>query len=154
MAKDLARAFGSLTGLEAATPEEMEAIDGIGPSLSASVTAWFADDRNRQLVDGLRQRGIDPVEESRDAGTDLPLTGTVFVITGSLGRSRREMKSLLEDLGAKVVGSVSGKTTHLLAGDGAGSKLTKAKDLGVEVLDEEALEDLVSRKGGAALWPM
>jgi len=76
------------------------------------------------------------------------------VVTGALSRSRREVKTRLEELGATVVGSVSSKTTHLLAGVDAGSKLAKATSLGVEILDEDGLEELMRQKGGDSLWPM
>jgi len=152
VAKQLAERFPSLDALSRAIPEEMEAIDGVGPSLSASVTGWFADARNRRLVDRLVARGVDPIEASAVAG-EQPLEGTTFVITGSLSRSRREVRERLELLGAKVSGSVSGKTTHLLAGPGGGSKLGKARDQGAEVLDEGGLDRLLREKGGEGLWP-
>jgi DNA ligase (NAD+) len=152
-ARELARRFPTLDDLMSADPEEVVAIDGIGPSLSASLTAWFADERNLALVDRLRRRGVDPVEEVAEADGLQPLAGTVFVVTGALGRPRREIKTRLEALGAKVAGSVSGKTTHLLAGSEAGSKLAKAKKLGVEILDESSLELFVRERGGERLWP-
>jgi len=82
------------------------------------------------------------------------LNGMVVVVTGTLSRSRREVKERLESLGAKIVGSVSQKTTHVLAGADAGSKLAKARSLGVEVVDEDALEGLIEEKGGDSLLPM
>ena len=77
-----------------------------------------------------------------------------IVVTGVLSRSRREVKARLEALGATVVGSVSSKTTHLLAGADAGSKLAKATSLGVEIVDEDGLDELMRQKGGESLWPM
>jgi len=154
LAKQLAQRFPTLEALAAATTEEMEAIDGVGSSLSASLTVWFADERNRTLIDRLRVRGIDPVDEGAEDQAKQPLTGMTFVVTGALSRSRREVKAGLEVLGAKVVGSVSSKTTHLLAGAEAGSKLAKAHSLGVEVVDEEGLEELLKERGGDRLWPM
>ena len=154
VAKQLARRFPSLPALAAARAEEIEAIDGVGPSLSSSLTKWFADDRNRGLIDRLRSRGIDPEEEEIDDTGEQPLTGMTVVVTGILSRSRREVKARLEGLGAKVVGSVSKKTTHLLAGTDAGGKVTKARSLGVDVVDEEALERLIEDRGGDGLWPM
>ncbi|MEE4272811.1 MAG: NAD-dependent DNA ligase LigA [Thermoanaerobaculales bacterium] len=152
VAKQLAERFPSLDALARATPDEMEAIDGIGPSLSASVRRWFADEQNRILIDRLIARGIDPSEGTDLAGEQL-LEGTTFVITGSLSRSRREVRERLEGLGAKVSGSVSGRTTHLLAGPGGGSKLGKARESGSEVLDEDDLDRLLREKGGDGLWP-
>ncbi len=77
-----------------------------------------------------------------------------FVVTGALSRPRREIQARLEALGAKVVGSVSSRTTHLLAGQEAGSKLEKARTLGVEVMTEDGLEELLHESGGETLWPM
>jgi len=153
-ARQLAARFPTLEALAAARPEELETIDGIGPSLSASLVGWFADDRNRSLIESLRSRGIDPEESQIDEAGIQPLTGMTVVITGALSRSRREVKARLEVLGATVVGSVSSKTTHLLAGVDAGSKLTKATGLGVEIVDEDDLEELMRQKGGDSLWPM
>lgn len=151
-ARQLARRFPTLEALAAAQSEQLEAIDGVGPSLSASVAGWFAEDRNQRLIHRLRSRGIDPEEiEIGDPGVQ-PLAGMTFVVTGVLSRSRREVKSRLEELGAAVIGSVSSKTTHLLAGENAGGKLTKATSLGVEIVDEDALEGLIVEKGGDSLW--
>ena len=82
------------------------------------------------------------------------MAGMTFVVTGTLSRSRREIQARLEALGAKVAGSVSSKTTHLLAGGGAGGKLAKARTLGVEVVDEDMLDELLEEIGGDPLWPM
>jgi DNA ligase (NAD+) len=137
-----------------ANPEELEAIDGVGPSLSTALAAWFADDRSRLLVDRLRARGIDPEEEGTDDKGEQPLRGTTFVVTGALSRSRREVKARLEALGARVAGSMSNNTTHLLVGLDAGGKLAKAERLGVEVVDEAGLQELLDERGGETLWPM
>ena len=153
-ARQLTQRFPTLEALAAARPEELETINGIGPSLSASLVGWFADDRNRSLIDGLRSRGIDPEKTRIDESGIQPLTGMIVVVTGVLSRSRREIKARLEALGATVVGSVSSKTTHLLAGVDAGGKLAKATSLGVEIVDEDGLEELMRRKGGDSLWPM
>jgi DNA ligase (NAD+) len=154
VAKQLAQRFPSLEDLGGASAEELESIDGVGPSLSASLRRWFTDPDNRVLVGRLRAHGIDPHEPvADDRGARRPLDGTVFVVSGSLSRSRRETQDRLEALGAKVAGSVSGKTTHLLAGPGAGSKLDKARELGVDVVDEDALEQLLRQSGGEKLWP-
>jgi DNA ligase (NAD+) len=153
VAKQLAQRFPSLEDLAGATTEELESIDGVGPSLSASLRRWFSDEDNRVLVDRLRSHGIDPHELVADDRGARPLDGTVFVVSGSLSRSRREMRDRLEALGAKVAGSVSSKTTHLLAGPGAGSKLVRARELGVDVVDEDGLEQLLRQSGGEKLWP-
>jgi DNA ligase (NAD+) len=154
VAKLLTRRFPTIDALKRATAEELEALDGVGPALSASLKRWLADERNRTLIDRLAARGIDPEEPRADEPQDRPLTGMTVVITGALSRSRRDVKGRLEALGAKVVGSVSGKTTHLLAGADAGGKLAKARALGVEVVDEDALQELLDERGGNRLWPM
>jgi DNA ligase (NAD+) len=96
----------------------------------------------------LKERGIDPVESSPGAGAEVPLDGLTFVLTGSLSRPRRELKEMLEALGAKVAGSVSQRTSFLVAGADPGSKLERARELGIEVLDEDGLERLVSAPRG------
>jgi DNA ligase (NAD+) len=136
-AKVLAKRFGSLEAL-AAQPQALEEVDGIGPVIAAAVSEWFAQERHQSLVMRLAERGIDPREETDDGG-DEALSGQVFVITGSLSRPRRELKEELERLGATVAGSVSGKTSYLVAGENSGSKLAKARELGVKVIDETEL---------------
>ena len=137
-AKLLARRFGSLEALATAEPEAFEEVDGIGPVIAAAVSEWFAQPRHQSLVMRLTERGIDPHEEI-DGGRDEPLAGQVFVITGSLSRTRRELKEELERLGAAVAGSVSRKTSYLVAGENSGSKVAKARELGVEIIDETEL---------------
>jgi len=146
-AKLLAVRFGSIDGLIAADAEALEALDGIGPVIAASVTRWFAEGRNMTIVRRLAERGIDPHEQVEDTGGVKVLTGSTFVITGALSRPRRELKEVLENLGATVVGSVSSKTSYLVAGENAGSKLAKARELGVEVLDEAGLMKLLGVLG-------
>jgi DNA ligase (NAD+) len=153
VANQLARRFPSLDDLAGASAEDLESIDGVGPSLSASLRRWFADGENRSLIERLRTHGIDPREAVAEDRGARPLDGTIFVVSGSLSRSRRETRDRLEALGAKVAGSVSGKTTHLLAGPGAGSKLVKARELGIVIVDEGALEQLLQQSGGEKLWP-
>jgi DNA ligase (NAD+) len=142
-AKLLARRFGSLEALSAAGPEAIEEIDGVGPVIAAAVTGWFYEPRNRALVERLGERGIDPREEVDDEHKGAAFAGQTFVITGTLSRPRRELKEELERLGATVAGSVSRKTSYLVAGENAGSKLNAARELGVEVIDEAELERLL-----------
>ena len=137
-AKVLARRFGSLEALAAAEPEALVEVEGIGPVIAAAVTEWFAGPLRQSLVERLAERGVDP-RMKVDNGMDGSLADRVFVITGSLSRPRRELKEELEKRGASVAGSVSGKTSYLVAGENAGSKLTKARELGVEVIDETEL---------------
>ncbi|MFV2071670.1 MAG: NAD-dependent DNA ligase LigA [Thermoanaerobaculales bacterium] len=148
-AKLLAGRFGSLRGLAEAEVEDFESIDGVGPVIAGSVRRWLADPRNRQTIDRLAARGIDPHDEVVDQEGEAVLGGLVFVVTGSLSRPRREIKERLEQLGATVASSVSRRTSYLVAGVDAGSKLTRARELGVEVLDETGLEDLLESLGGA-----
>jgi DNA ligase (NAD+) len=100
-----------------------------------------------ELVRRLQERGVDPRQE-RPARDEMPLAGRTLVLTGTLSRPRQEIKERLEALGAAVAASVSRRTDYLVAGDNAGSKLEKARSLGIEVLDEEALERLLEKAGG------
>lgn len=150
VARDLARHLRTLDGVRAATYDDLAAIEGIGPIIAAAVRAWFDTPRNAQLADELVALGVRTDTELAEpaAVEDLPLAGRTFVITGTLpGRTREEAKELLEQRGAKVSGSVSAKTTALIAGDDAGSKLDAARAKGVPVLDEAALDALLSGAG-------
>jgi DNA ligase (NAD+) len=144
--------FGSLDALASAcwssgpqgSCEEMEQIPGIGPKLAKSVTDWFARESNRRVVDRLRAAGVrTEIEAAEPQGPQL-FEGLTFVVTGTLpGLSREQAKELIQAHGGRVTGSVSGKTSYLLAGERAGSKLAKAEKLGVPVLDEAALRDML-----------
>ena len=135
----------SLDGLASAAPERIEQIYGIGHKTAASVATWFANERNRALLEKFRAAGLPfSLGEKGTAAGHQPLAGLIFVITGTLPTlSRDEAKELIEQYGGKVTGSVSKNTDYLLAGEKAGSKLTKAESLGVKVLDEAALRVLV-----------
>ena len=149
MAADLVNHFGSLEKLANATKEELEAIPQVGPNIAQSIIDWFAEEKNHALLEKFRQNGISLVGEivQRQVG-ELPLDGLTFVITGTLPqRSRTEMKNYLEEHGGKVTGSVSKKTSYLVVGEAAGSKLAKAQELGVPTLTEEEVEALMN--GGA-----
>ncbi len=139
-AKILARRFGSIGGLIEAGEEELVSLDGIGPSIAASIKEWLTNPSNRKLIIRFTDRGLDPRQEAGNYGDNAPLSGRAVVITGTLSRPRSEIKERLERLGATVAGSISRKTDFLVAGENAGSKLRKAGELGVEVLDEAALE--------------
>ncbi len=131
-------AMGSIDAIAQATQEELEAIDGVGPGTASSVIDWFKREKNRAIVEKFRAAGLRFTTE-KEARSDSvrPLADTIFVITGTLPTlSRADAKKLIESHGGKVTGSVSGKTTYLLAGDKAGSKLAKAEKLGVTVLNE------------------
>jgi DNA ligase (NAD+) len=144
-AQNLARHFESVDRLAAATQEEIQEAEGIGPDRAESIAEWFADDANRQLVEELRALGLRFEIGDELKPVEGPLTGKTYVITGTLeGFTRDEAAAELEARGAKVVNSVSGKTTGLLVGEEPGnSKLTKARKLEVPLLTEEDLVQLL-----------
>lgn len=146
-AKLLAENFGSLEALARAEVDDLEKLEGIGPAIAAAVSEWLADARHKDLVARLAERGVDPLEETADGLRASELEGQTFVVTGTLSRPRRELKEKLEKLGAIVAGSVSRKTSYLVAGENAGSKLTRARELDVEVIDEATLERMLEMHG-------
>ena len=136
--------FGTLDALAAASAEEIEDIPGLGPHTAANIVAWFSKEHNQTVIDKLRAAGVTTEAERVEAQSDA-LAGMTFVLTGTLPTmTRDEAKALIEDHGGKVTGSVSGKTSYVVAGESAGSKLTKAQDKGIAVLDEDGLRALVS----------
>jgi len=151
-ARSLARAFGDLATLVDADADALEAVDGIGPVIAASVRSWFDNPRNVQLVEELAALGVAPTAApsgaTGSADGDAPdpalLEGLTVVVTGTLeGFTREEAHAALEARGAKVAGSVSGRTSMVVAGASPGSKVAKAEQLGVTVLDEEAFRRLL-----------
>jgi DNA ligase (NAD+) len=151
-AQVLARAFGSIEALEAASLEALQSTNEIGPVLAESARSWLDEPRNRELVSRLRAAGVRmEVPESERVSTGPgPLTGRTYVITGTLASmTREEATAALERLGAKVAGSVSKKTTAVIVGEEAGSKADKARALGVSMLDEAALKALIAQNGGS-----
>jgi DNA ligase (NAD+) len=149
-AKALADHFGSLAGLENASLEQILEVPDIGPVIAASVQSFFADARHRAELKRLRALGLHwpegaPLARAEKAA--LPLSGLTVVLTGTLpNMSREQAAERLTALGAKVSGSVSSKTSYLIAGAEPGSKLKRAEQLGIEVLDERGLEQLLRRK--------
>jgi DNA ligase (NAD+) len=149
-AKALADHFGSLAGLENASLEQVLEVPDIGPVIAASVQSFFADARHRAELKRLRVLGVHwpegaPLARAEKAA--LPLSGLTVVLTGTLpNMSREQAAERLTALGAKVSGSVSSKTSYLIAGAEPGSKLKRAEQLGIEVLDERGLEQLLRRK--------
>jgi DNA ligase (NAD+) len=140
--------YRSLDALAAAPREELEQIPGIGPKLADSVADWFARETNRQIITKLEAAKVRTTSEAIKVVGPQPLAGLTFVITGTLPTmSREQAKSLIETHGGRVTGSVSGKTDYLLAGERAGGKLAKAEKLGVNVLDEAALLEMVEGQG-------
>jgi DNA ligase (NAD+) len=146
LAQSLARHFGNVDRLLAASQEEVEEVDGFGPDRAEIIVEWFEDEQNRALVEELRSLGLRFELGEEDKPKEGPLTGKTYVITGTLERwSRDQAAAALEAAGAKVTNSVSAKTTALIVGEDPGaSKLTKAEKAGVEQIDEAALERLLA----------
>jgi DNA ligase (NAD+) len=141
-AQFLAEHFGSMDALMNATQEELEQVNEVGPRIAESISEFFHEPKNRQLVRRLRDAGLTFSGKRRERGTKL--AGKTFVLTGTLAKySRDEAKKLIEDAGGRVSGSVSKKTDYVVAGNDAGSKLDKAKELGVPVIEEAEMERLV-----------
>ncbi len=136
-AANLANHFGDLPPLMGASAEDLEKVDDVGPVVATKIVDFFADDGNVEVIEALITGGVHwPVVDRSDASA-LPLENQTWVLTGTLEQmARNDAKALLVGLGAKVAGSVSGKTSQVVAGPGAGSKLTKAEELGVPVMDE------------------
>jgi len=147
-----AQRFRRLGAVAEASIDELESVEGVGPVMAASVQSWFADSDNMDLVARLSERGLEPVETVVEPSDSGPLTGQTVVLTGALARPRTEYRSALESLGAKVTGSVSKRTSFVLAGTDAGGKLDRARDLGIEVHDEASLDRLLRECGGTGLW--
>ncbi|MFZ1388200.1 MAG: NAD-dependent DNA ligase LigA [Thiolinea sp.] len=142
--KALARYFGSLEALQAASEETLKLIPDIGPISANSISNFFKEEHNLRTINNLRELGVHWSNYEAKPAEALPLTGKTYVITGILSRPREDIKADLENLGAKVSNSVSKKTTALIAGAEAGSKLEKAESLGVVVLDEAGLAELLA----------
>jgi DNA ligase (NAD+) len=142
-AQFLAEHFGSMDALTNASQEELEEVNEVGPRIAESMHEFFAEPRNRELVKRLRESGLTFAGKKRERGTKL--AGKTFVLTGTLTKySRDEAKKLIEDAGGRVSGSVSKKTDYVVAGSDAGSKLDKAKELGVAVIEEREMEKLLA----------
>ena len=145
IAEILSQHFEELGPLMAASVDEIEAIEGVGPTIAESVFRFLADAANRQEIERLQSLGVRwpasrPAEVNKEGQT---LTGLQFVLTGSMSAPREHFKEQIERAGGKVVGSVSKKTDYLVAGEKAGSKLDKAQKLNISVLDESGLEALI-----------
>ena len=139
----LARKFISMKAFSQANEEELAAIEGIGPERAASIRGWFANTTNQELIESLEKAGIKMDESVSTVVASSALAGKSIVVTGTLLKyGREEIERRLRDLGAKASGSVSKKTDYLLAGEKAGSKLEKARELGVRIINEEEFEKL------------
>ena len=145
VARALATHFRSMQALMTVAPEDIAAIDGVGPKIAASVHEFFSVKKNVAVVERLREAGVVLEEEVEEPDAPQTLAGLTFVLTGTLQNYKRtEAAKLLEAMGAKCTGSVSKKTSYVIAGEAAGSKLAKAEQLGVPVLDESALEQILT----------
>lgn len=141
----LARAFGTMDQLRAASLEDILAVEGIGPKIAESVYAWFADADNLKVVDKLVAACVNMVEKS--AAATGPLAGLTIVVTGRLERyTRGQIEQRIKELGGTVGDSVSKKTNYLVAGEDAGSKLARAQKLGTPILDESGFDALVTER--------
>ncbi len=144
LAQTLAAHFGSVDALASATPEDLEQAEDVGPKVAQSIREYFSEPQNRKFVERLRKAGLTFAETKPRKPAGTRLAGMTFVLTGTLPNySREEAQKKIEAQGGKVTGSVSKKTTYVVAGSDPGSKLDKAKTLGVEVLDEKGLEKLL-----------
>jgi DNA ligase (NAD+) len=143
----LARRFRTMDALQAAAPEAIEAIPGIGPTVAESVHEWFADEHNRGLIAALAAAGV-RMEETAGAPASDALAGKSFVLTGGLDTmSRDQAKGAIESRGGRVVSSVSKKTDYVVVGQDPGSKKDKAEELGIPILDEAAFQALLDAPG-------
>jgi len=150
-AQDLARELAHLDRIAGASVEELTAVDGVGPVLAQSVQEFFSRDRNREVVEKLRTAGVNFEGPARTTvpEAEQTLAGLTVVLTGGLeGFTREEAQSEIEARGGKVTGSVSKKTNYVVAGENPGTKLAKAEQLGVAVLDEEAFVKLLETGEG------
>ncbi len=145
-ARNLALHFGSVDRLLDASQEDIQEVDGIGPDRAESIAEWFSDEQNRGLIAELGTLGLRFEIDAEDRPVEGPLTGSSYVITGTLeGYSRDQAKAGLEALGAKVSDGVSGKTTGVIVGENPGSKVAKAQRSGVPLITEADLDALLGK---------
>jgi len=143
-ARDLARHFGGIDALMEADMDALQAVPDVGPVVAQSIHEFFAEPHNREVIEQLRAAGVTWPEHEPARVSEGPLTGKTLVVTGTLpSLTRDEAKALIESAGGKVAGSVSKKTDYVVAGEAAGSKLDKAQQLGVSILDEAGLRALL-----------
>ena len=141
-AQFLSEHFGSMEALESAGIEELQSVNEVGPRIAESIVEFFGIAANRKLVERLREAGLTLTGQKKQRGSKL--AGKTFVLTGTLAHlTRDEAKKMIEDAGGKVTGSVSKKTDYVVAGADAGSKLDKAKELGVKVIDEKEMKGIL-----------
>ncbi len=146
MAADLARNYKDLDSLSKTSVDDLMKIEGVGPNTAEAIVDWFARPANTRVLKKLKSSGVWPKGETKSKAKEGGLIGLTFVITGTLPNlSREQARELIESKGGKVTDSVSRKSDYLVKGDNPGSKFDKAKDLGVKILGEKELRDLVSR---------
>ncbi|HLR76907.1 MAG TPA: helix-hairpin-helix domain-containing protein, partial [Balneolaceae bacterium] len=144
VARDLARAFGSLKKLKEASPAEIESVEEIGPTIAEAVTAFFSEPQNEDIVERLSGYGLNVEAKMEEPSASL-LRGETFVLTGSLPTfTRKKATEMIEKNGGKVTSSVSGNTDFVLAGENPGSKLEKARELEVAIIDEEKFRSMLN----------
>jgi DNA ligase (NAD+) len=144
IARSLAGHFGSAEAVQAATREQLEEVEGVGPDRAELIAEWFADEDNRALLEELRELGLQLASDPAEQPVPGPLAGSQYVITGTLERwSREQAKEALEARGAKVTESVSKKTTAVIVGESPGSKAAKAEQLGVPIVSEAGFAELL-----------
>jgi len=150
-AQDLARYFGGIDSVQSADAETLQQVPDVGPVVAQSIAGFFAEPHNRTVIDALLAAGVRfEQREALKVSTDGPVYGKTFVLTGALPTlTRDEATQRIRDCGGKVAGSVSKKTDYVVAGADPGSKQAKAIELGVTVLDEAALIELLKQAGGA-----
>ncbi len=146
VARDLATRFGSLDALAQASVEDLQSVEGIGPNIAASIRDWFSRERNQRVLEKLRAAGVWPVEKpSAKRAAAGPLSGLTFAVTGTLrGFTREEVNDFIESHGGRVTDSISRNTTYLVLGENPGSKLAKARALGVRIISEEDLRRMAA----------
>jgi DNA ligase (NAD+) len=150
MSEIIAQKVQTLDKLRAMSLQELEALPEVGPVVAASIHEYFQDPEHQRLLDELQAVGVSPqpLQPVQASGRKLPFAGLTFVLTGTLPkRSRAEAEALIKQRGGKVTGSVSKMTSYVLAGEDAGSKLDKAKQLGIPVIDEAEFERMAERSG-------
>ncbi len=143
-AKTLAKKYKTIDGFMAATEEELTGIDDVGGKMAKSIVEFFEQEQNMEFINALKNGGVNCVDDSADDEADMRFSGKTFVLTGTLEKYKRaEASAIIEKLGGKTSSSVSKKTDYVLAGAEAGSKLTKARSLGVAVITENEFEEMI-----------
>jgi DNA ligase (NAD+) len=145
-ATDLAKYFGSIESIADASMDQLQMVEGIGETTARSIKDWFGRSKNTQLIAKLKMIGLNFEQKQKTTRiTDSSISGKIFVITGTLPTlSRDEAKELIEDAGGKTTDSVSRNTDYLLLGENPGSKLEKARALGIKIIDEDTLKSMIS----------